>query len=46
MSGGRIYLEIQFDQGVALVEIFAGHEPFEDVRVLNRKFISWDQNRE
>ncbi len=33
-SGGRIYLEIQFDQGAAVAEIFAGSDAFEDVRVL------------
>ena len=34
VSGGRLYLEIQFDQGPAVREILSSHEPFEDVRVL------------
>jgi release factor glutamine methyltransferase len=33
-AGGRMYLEIQFDQGPALTEILSRHEEFDDVRVL------------
>jgi release factor glutamine methyltransferase len=34
VPGGRIYLEIQFDQGERVKELAAGHEEFEDVRLL------------
>jgi release factor glutamine methyltransferase len=33
-SGARIYLEIQFDQGPAIQEIFASHEEFDEVKLL------------
>jgi release factor glutamine methyltransferase len=33
-AGGRIYLEIQFDQGEAIQAIFAGHEEFDEVKLL------------
>jgi release factor glutamine methyltransferase len=34
VSGGRIYLEIQFDQGEAVKEIFAAHEALDEVKLL------------
>src|SRR3954452_7488341 len=34
LPGGRIYLEIQFDQGPKVVELAASHEELEDARVL------------
>ena len=34
VAGGRVYLEIQFDQGEAAKEVAAKHAGFEDVRVL------------
>ena len=34
LPGGRIYLEIQFDQGPKVVELASSHEELEDARVL------------
>jgi release factor glutamine methyltransferase len=34
VSGGRIFLEIQFDQGEAVKEIFAAHEALDEVKLL------------
>jgi len=34
VPGGRIYVEIQFDQGQTVKEIAESHEEFEDVRLL------------
>ena len=34
VSGGRIYVEIQFDQGATVKEIAESHAEFEDVRLL------------
>ena len=34
LSGGRIYLEIQFDQGPIVQEMLASREEFEDARIL------------
>ncbi len=33
-QGGRIYLEIQFDQGPAAKELFANRPDFDDIRIL------------
>ena len=42
VSGGRLYLEIQFDQGPAVRDILAAHEQFDDIRVL-RDFAGKDR---
>ncbi|MEA2735153.1 MAG: release factor glutamine methyltransferase, partial [Humisphaera sp.] len=34
LPGGRIYVEIQFDQGQTVREIAESHAEFEDVRLL------------
>jgi release factor glutamine methyltransferase len=34
VPGGRIYLEIQFDQGPTVVDLASAHAEFEDVRIL------------
>jgi release factor glutamine methyltransferase len=34
VSGGRIYLEIQFDQGAAVKELVESREEFEDAKIL------------
>jgi methylase of polypeptide subunit release factors len=34
LDGGRIYLEIAFDQGPAAEELGKQHDAFEDVRIL------------
>jgi methylase of polypeptide subunit release factors len=34
LPGGRIFLEIAFDQGAAAMEMIRGHEAFDEARLL------------